>query len=358
MVACLPTLKNPSLEDQLLFICTRQSFLPAHRSALASILHRQSLRWDEVYATAVAHGVAPLIYTNMSRCPDVLAQVPPAVRGKFERCTQINVLVKELHAERIRGVLEFFALRSVPVLLVKGASLDRTVYLEPWYTLSADIDLMIRCRQEDFPGADLPNVHALVQGRNPFERRQNVEFEWFGHHDVSMNNLFPVDFVAIWKEARPIKVLDQAALIMAPEHMLLAACTNSCRKRFFRLKALCDIAEIIAAHPINWDKVVATARQWRCEIIAYTALLVAAMTLQCPLPQGVLDELRVPRWRRQAIEFLSRRQSFASLATLSRGSHALNRRLGAGILLPLAAYRLKELLTNIRIVTANFPFAR
>src|ERR1700730_8447159 len=106
----VPTLKNPSREDQLLFTCSRQRFLPAHRERLAQITHCQTIRWDEVYATAADHGVAPLIDLNLRQCPDIHAQVPAAVRDKFDQCTRGNVMIKALHSERIRGILEFFAL--------------------------------------------------------------------------------------------------------------------------------------------------------------------------------------------------------------------------------------------------------
>jgi hypothetical protein len=183
-----------------------------------------------------------------------------------------------------------------------------------------------------------------------------VECNWLGHHDVSMNGLLPVDFEQIWKQARPVKVLDLTALVMSAEHMLLAACINSCRKRFYRLKALCDINEIIQASSINWDELTRTARQWRCENIAYTALLVTAMTLGCPLPDRVLEDLGVSAGRGRLIQYLSRNMSFSSLASLHTGMNLIGRQLGPSLLLPWAVYSWEQLLGNLKIVWRDRKF--
>ena len=349
----LPGLKNLRPEEELLFACTRQGLLSCHREKLAQITKLHRIRWDVVYATALRHGVAPLVYANLLQCPTIAEQMPADSCTKFARCTRSNTLLKSLFRQRMRSILEFFARRSVKVMLVKGAALDVAVYRQPWYTLSADIDLMVQCRQKDFPAEDRQAVDHIVNGRSALERRITVELEWFGHHDVSLSGLLPIGFEEIWTQARAVQVLDQVAFIMSPEHMLLSACINGCRKRFFRLKSLCDIAEIMLAHEIDWDLFTRTARRWGCEIIAYTALLIADMALGASVPQGVLASLEVPPLRRQLIHFISRRMSFSSLATSQGGWRFLNRQLGVGLLLPYTVYRWRQLYGNWKIVWRN-----
>jgi hypothetical protein len=344
------TLRNPRPEEELLFACTRQQFLPCHRRCLVRLARQHAIPWDTVYSIAASHGVAPLVFTSLTQCPEILPLIPPVITEKFTRCIRNNHLAKSLFQERARGIVEFFARRSIPVLLIKGAGLDATVYRQSWYTMSADLDLMVQCHATDFPAPDRPALRELVKGRNSLERRVSVEFEWFGHHDVSMNGLVPVDFAAIWNQARSVKLLDQRALVMSPEHLLLAACINSCRKRFFRLKALCDISEIIRTQAMNWDQFAQTARTWHCESIAYTALSAAKMTLGSPIPGALPNTLGVPSIRQFVIRFLSRRLSFSSLSTLNGGRQVRNRRFGAGLLLPLAIYRWPQLLRNVTIV--------
>lgn len=346
---------SPKPEDDLLFACTRQQFDSFHRSSLAQISKRRPIDWGEIYSTAVGHGVAPLVYTNLSKCPELIAQIPPHVRHCFAECTRKNQLVQAIFAERARDILRFFARHSVQVMLIKGFALNRTIYREPWYTLTADIDVMISSRWADFPAADREDAYQLEIGRNPLEQRMGVEYGWFEHHDVSMDGLLPVDFAAIWKEARSFELKGQPALMMSPEHLLLAACINSCRKRFFRLKALCDISEIILSQRIDWTKFVDTAKEWRSEIIAYTALQAVTLTLGCTVPSSLSTELGVHSARRRVIRFLAERQSFSTLAGLSGTGHFLGRHLGLGLLLPFATYNIRQLWSNVKLIAKDAP---
>jgi Uncharacterised nucleotidyltransferase len=342
------TLRKPTAEEALLFACARQNF-PSDQAPLEQEIQKRTIRWDLVYATAVSHGVVPLVWTNLQKCPKLLAGCPAPIAHQFALCTQSNILLKAMFVERTCAVLQFFARHSIPVMLVKGAALDLTVYRQPWYTVSGDIDVVVRCRPADFPQADRRAVVELIEGSAPLKRCLKVEFDWFCHHDVSMNGLLPVDFEEIWNDARPITLQGQQAWTMSPEHMLLAACIGSCRKRFYRLKGLCDLNEIVQGLSIDWVKFIATARQWRCENIAYTALLIVVMTLGTPVPQGALDALGIAPGRARIIQYLSRKMSFSSLPFLHAGLSLKGRRLGASLLLPWAVYSGDQFLANIKI---------
>jgi hypothetical protein len=340
---------NPRAEDEILFACSRQHLQPCHRERLSQITERASSNWHEIFATARNHGVAPLVFANLQKCADVAARIPADVSENFARCTRNNALVKALYDERARGILDFFERRSTHVMFIKGFALDATVYEQPWYTLSADIDLIMKCRREDFPQADRKAASELDAGRSPLERRISIEYGWFEHHDVSMDGLLPVDFEAIWDQAKEIRVQNRTAFVMCPEHLLLTACINSCRKRFFRLKALCDISEILLLLPIDWDRFVRTARQWRCAALAYAALSAVRVTLGCAVPQSLAEELRLSPLRRRMIGYLCRRLSFSSLAALGGDSRLPAKRLGASLLLRTASHDLSQLWTSLKI---------
>jgi hypothetical protein len=100
--------------------------------------------------------------------------------------------------------------------------------------------------------------------------------------------------------------------------MLLTTAINSCRKRFFRLKSLCDLVTIVETHPrLNWDTVVSKAQAYKCNTILYTALVVTQATLGCQVPAGIQKALKVHPVRAVMIRYLVRQlcQRF-SLTTL------------------------------------------
>jgi hypothetical protein len=155
-----------------------------------------------------------------------------------------------------------------------------------------------------------------------------------------MNSVLPVDFHRIWQDAAKISFGGQDVWIMSPEDMLISTCINSCRKRFFRLRSLCNIAEIIDKYPdLNWAELLEKAGTYDCHTIVYTALLVTTMTVGCQLPAGLFDDLQVNPVRAKIISYLSRYSSPAAFSSLYSGGSKGGRQLDLSLLLPYASFR-------------------
>lgn len=323
-------------EDRLLFACARQNFLDAHRQQVAGICRQNTVDWDAVYSTATLHGVAPLIGANLQQCDPEAVPVPHRILEQFRSSYYRNILRKERDAEQLKRALAFFGEKSIPVMLIKGAALDLLVYDQPWFTVAHDVDLVLKPREDEIP-------ECVRQELRAFLHRSGIEYDFFEHHDVVMNGALPVDFDRIWRDADTVRFGDRDLLVMSPEDMLLAACINSCRKRYFRLKSLCDIAEIVERFTaLRWDDLVGKARAFDCHNIVYAALLVTQMTVGCALPDQVLDRLAGSPARasviRHLIGYLSRRASLASLYPFS-GKSVFGRAVNVALVLTYATYR-------------------
>jgi hypothetical protein len=130
---------------------------------------------------------------------------------------------------------------------------------------------------------------------------------------------------------------------MSEEDMLLSLCINAARKRFFRLRSLVDIAETVnRRRDLDWAVLIDKAHDYRCEHIAYTALLVTLTTLGCDLPEGALASLDIGRAKaavlRHLVPFLNRRLSLTSLSYYS-GWDLFGRKVGWSLFLPYASER-------------------
>ncbi len=277
-------------EDRLLLLCARQDLTPEHQTAAAAICAGGPIRWQHLLATAERHGVLPIVGSNLQRCG---APLPAAVAGRLELAIFENAALKERDADRLAAGLA--ALREVELeaLLLKGTALDVLVYDEPWVAVSKDIDLSLR---------PIGTGWAKGKGREKEVRRalytQGVECDLEGHHDVTLNGLLPLDFDRIWREARPLSFRGQPAWVMSPEDLLVSLCVNACRKRFFRLKGLFDVAETVRrGGPFAAARLAAIAREGRCGGVVYAALIAARGTLGAELPGATLAALEVSRPR-------------------------------------------------------------
>ncbi|MEZ4674465.1 MAG: nucleotidyltransferase family protein [Caldilineaceae bacterium] len=199
--------------------------------------------------------------------------ITPAIIAAFQQITYQTIAVKSGIRTKLVEMLAFCAERNIRVMIIKGAALDLAIYQEPWYVIH-DVDLIFDQDQ----AALAPTIFAELD--RYFWDLPGFEYDFYGHHDVTMNGLLAIDFAAIWAVATPIDLDGQVAWLMCPTDMLLAACINSCRKRFFRLKSLLAIATLVAHQPApEWSLLFAAAHRYGCGAIVYTALLATEQTL-------------------------------------------------------------------------------
>lgn len=318
-------------EDRLLFACTRQKVQESHRR-LVQELCMHPVQWQVVYATADAHAVAPLVYANLKQCGVTNLGIPEDVQEKFEHEFYRNIIAKRKITAKTAQVLAFLNQHNVETMLIKGAALDLLVYEQPWFTTANDVDLILKqSRHETTIGPFLKSL----------DRLQEIQFEYdFNeHHDISMNGVLPVDFATVWADARKISYHGSAVWVMSPEDMLIASCINSCRHRFFRLKALCDIAEIIRTYRnLNWAECARKAKEYHCNVITYAALYATQTTVGCEFDGGVYQELAVHPLRSRLVRTLVDRMSFVSLESLFTGTSLLGRNINQSLLLPYTTY--------------------
>lgn len=340
-------------EDSVVCLCSRQDFAASHRERLTELCCARPIDWQCVSATAVQHGVAPLVYTNLQTCADEL-DVPEEVLGHLRHIAEHNKFTWAVSQAVLEKALALFNAKGIDVMLVKGVALNLLVYDQPWYTASADIDLLIRPRRSELDQADLQAIVTYLEKFNHQRSRYklHLEYDFYAHHDVTMNGLLPWDATRLWHEARPLQLNGYRTMVMAPEDLLLAAAVNSCRHRFFRLKSLCDIAAILARTPdLDWNSLAVKARAYRGNTVLYSALWVTRLTLGCSWPAGWLSQLGVNPARAALIRLVAsallHRKSLADLRVRSRPV-LFRRALSWPLALTYATYRLDQLLPKLR----------
>lgn len=330
--------------DRLLYLCCRQEMPEDMLAQVVAISDANFVNWNRLFDLAHRHGVAPLVFHNLQAAIARGVYVPAEVVGRFKLSTYQNITSKARQTETLTSVLASLQELDVDVMTVKGMALDLLVYDECWYTVAQDIDIVMRPRRRNGVKDDQARIVECVQGRD-------IEYEFYEHHDVTLNHALNVDFQEIWHDAKTVELSGHTLYLMCPEDMLLAACINSCRKRYFRLRSLCDIAEIIGRLPdLDWSVFVRKARHYRCNHIAYSALTATQQTVGCSLPDGMIDELDVSAPRRYVVDrlvpFLVHNVSLDSLSYYT-GQELVGRRVGWSLLLPYATYRASQMISKL-----------
>lgn len=351
-----------TFETKLLLICTRQQFLETHQAEVSHIASTQKIDWSYVYRIADAHGVSPLVYANLTRCSTSDLRIPTSVQSQFEQAYQQNVLLKQNVRKSLVHILAFLNQRSIDVMLLSSAVLDIFVYAKPAYTFSHDVDLLLYPQRYEISkeenSAIIEFFNTISKEYKQFTDRFPVEYEYFEydyfeHHDFTLNDILPINFHKVWANSWEYKFDDRKTLIMCPEDLLISVCISSFRKRFFRLKNLCDVAETVqvlsqSSHPqlkLSWKKLVRKAWDYQCNDIIFAALYVAQRHLDLRLPNELLDQLSTNRLKSRVITFLTHRMSFSELADYSEfysNPTLASRKVDMSLLLPHATYRLSQ----------------
>lgn len=273
-----------------------------HQKLVLKLCDKFKVNWNIVYSTALQHQVIPLVYFNLLKCKNSGLEIDSTILNNFKIDTIVFSPRKLKQEQNIAKILSYFNEKSVDVMLIKGAALNFTVYKDFSGYVIGDIDLILRNHRENI------SEQEDQEDINFFEEL-NVSIEWerFCHHDVSKNGILQVDFRNIWNNAKETLFEGRKVFIMSPEDMLIITCINSCRKRFFRLKSLCDIAEIVNYFPkLNWDAFINNAKKYHCHYIIYTSLLVTYLTVKNDLPKEIFNNLNINRFKAKLIYLIAR----------------------------------------------------
>lgn len=335
----------PSSEDRLLAACARLEFGEAERAVVAKLGKANGIGWERIYQTARIHGVVPLVFRNLTNLDPADISFSNGVGDRFRQGFIDNLMAKRHLRECLWNALRFFNERQLDVMLIKGAALELFVKGNGRYTVSRDVDLIIRDRRQQLTEDLLLELDGMTVGFP-------LEYDFYRHHDIDMNGALPIDWDRIWGDAIAVRHKGRDFFIMSPEDTLITDCINACRKRYFNLKALCAIDARLRDGPaLRWDMLEEKSRAYQVSDIVYAALMVTARVMASPVPEDLAKCLGTTPARAAILEMLSKNLSFSSLSSLYSGIELVDRKVGPSLLLPYASYRSDQVWRKIRYVT-------
>ena len=99
--------------------------------------------WDQLISSLNSQRILPLMASHVLSWPEA-CRPPEKILSFFEHSLLSGAARNLLMAHQIDTVLTAFSEEGIPVLLIKGPALARTVYPDPAQRQSSDIDLLVR----------------------------------------------------------------------------------------------------------------------------------------------------------------------------------------------------------------------
>ena len=259
--------------------------------------------WNEVVATAVRHGFAPLLFKRLKES-GARTNVP-AVAWENLRLAYFASAGRNARLYRELGlVLRCLRGSGIPVIVLKGAFLAEAVYGDVALRPMGDVDLMV-------PRAEMPRAHAVlldtgrahqqsgdVGSRSGRSRKfrlsvgAGIDLCWT---IVAPKGRFGPDSTGLWNRAHQATIAGVEVLGLCPEDLLLHLCLHASHRHGLTagLRPFCDIAETIRHFrgAMDWAQVVHSAREWCASRYVGLTLHLAQSMVGAGVPDDVLERL-------------------------------------------------------------------
>src|SRR5690349_12148707 len=286
-------------ECELMLCCARTKAQPQSVSRLR-YLATQNLDWDYLFNLARRHALIPLLYLNLAR--EGADLIPPSFLAKLKTEYQANYARNIILTDELCRLIDIFNERGIEAIPYKGPALALFAYGDLGLRRFVDLDLIVK--KSDVPRARdllfkedyslskpltesqqdllLRTQHNLQFARN--NRRLLLELHWEVAPHLFASS---VQENELWQKLTTIKINDHEVNALTAEDLLFSLCVHGSRHLWERLGWICDIAEIIARHELNWAALRQKAAAADNERMLLLGLYLAHKLLQADLPPDV-----------------------------------------------------------------------
>jgi hypothetical protein len=291
-------------------------------------LLQQPLDWDYILEKARQHLIIPLLYASIkTTCPDT---VPEATLAKLREEFHANARRNLLLTGELLKLLRLLEANGVSAIPFKGPILAASAYGNLSLRSFWDLDILVRrgdvLKTKNLllthgyrPCNHLTDAEEQVHLQSPdgkdfrFVRADGevmVELHW----KVANSAIFPLESNRLWEWIAPTAFAGTTVLNFLPEDLLLILCVHGTKHYWSRLEWICDVAEVIRAHPtMDWSEIRCRAKQLGIERMFHLGILLANEVLAMPIPDEVSESVRSDRKARLLMDKVCR-WSFSELA--------------------------------------------
>jgi len=221
--------------------------------------------WESLLAACSYHQVSPIVFHRLqNRCEHIVPDgILERLRARFYRISAYNHRLARLLVELIAQ----FEQQQIPGLALKGPAVALAAYGDLSLRQYEDIDILIRAEHVSKAVEMLFN-RGFHPARGHDERYKDVKL----YHEITLvapdesysldlhwqlappyARVFGPDPVGLWSRAVTLHLPGGDVPVLGREDMFLALCQHGSRHRWWQLKWLFDIGEMLrSASTLDW----------------------------------------------------------------------------------------------------------
>lgn len=283
-------------ESKLFQVIAQQTLCPADQAWFAEN-NLEGLDWPAVTQKAFDEGLAPLLYYHC-RNMNILESIPESTKKFLARIYAETSLINMHLLQEMKELGKGLEKRDIQVIVLKGASLLKTVYRDVALRPMEDIDLMVRLEHL----SELKNVlesMGFAQNRlypGSFAKgilSIDIHSDLISSHRIrsrkAILDILPED---AWSSSVPING-SRSLYRLSLNVNLVALSFHLLKHRYDRLIWFVDIAESIKTYQFisDWQGLIKYSRRVRADRLLLYALLLTKRLIGVKVPDEVLTDL-------------------------------------------------------------------
>ena len=295
-------------EAQLLLCCARTRIDSGTAKRIKTLVHKH-LDWAYLIRTARRHRVVPLLYWSLkTACSEA---VPKATLDQLRDHFHANARRNLFATGKLLKLLTLLKADGIPAISLKGPILAASAYGNLALRQFDDLDILVH-RQDVLKAKDLlisqgyrlvvPQI-KLGGAQEAYYLKSYHDYSFVRDGDRAMVELqwrfieryfsFPLDPKRSWEHLEPVSLAGRMVLNLSPEDLLLILCVHGSKHGWEQLHFICDVAELIRAHPgMDWEQVTKQAGSLGGERMLFLGLFLAHNLLGAALPEAVLPRVQ------------------------------------------------------------------
>lgn len=266
--------------------------------------------WELLVPLARRHGLSGLLYKSIQAVEP--SDVPPTILTALHENYLNGRLLQRLAYEELSALLDAFARAEIPVIVLKGAALAKTIYADAALRPFGDLDLLVHAN--DFARAadilrarDFQSTTEVEEGRDNALWGQQVFFRAGNHpaHIELHSQLFVLPYFRqrasldwFWQHTATFSFVAHAAKMFdADANLMYLSAHRALHHGKARLIWAYDIALLLAREEkrVDWETLLETAQRFGLGYALRFALDETVQVWQSELPTAAREKLRAIR---------------------------------------------------------------
>jgi len=257
--------------------------------------------WDHLIEILRRHRIIFLMRSHISTWPEP-CRPPREASARIDRIFFRGAARNLLIGQRVQPVFSALQDAGIPVLLIKGQALARTIYKDPALRQSYDVDILVQPEHADAcdrvlralgyscPVRNFANPQSEVHHDNYSLPMSGVKIEMHWTPSYSLK-IFPDDWLSgVFARKIPIRSSDISCYTLDPmDHLLYLIFHTIVQHKKIRIDWICDLAYLMDALlqvPENWERLRSECAGMHMAVPLQLALTTADLWCGVKVPVG------------------------------------------------------------------------